>query len=77
MNNNDKMLKLVLSDTEFANKFNINVNTIESVEDALKDENPVVVVLGKILQNINESKGKANYKEVYNEVYNYLNKNLI
>lgn len=77
MSNNDKMLKLVLSDSELMTKFKIDVKSIESVEDALKDENPTVVVIAKILRNINDSKGKTNFKEVYNEIYNYLNKNLI
>ncbi len=76
MNNNDKMLKLVLSDFDLATKYNIDLNEIESVEDALKAENPVVIVIAKILQNINESRGKTNYKEIYNEIYSYLNKNL-
>jgi len=77
MNNNDKMLRLVLSDSELATKYKINALDFETVEDALESENPVIVVIAKVLKNINTTKGKSNYKEIYNELYSYLNKNLI
>jgi hypothetical protein len=77
MNNNDKMLRLVLSDSELATKYKINALDFVSVEDALESENPVIVVIAKVLKNINITKGKSNHKEIYNELYSYLNKNLI
>jgi hypothetical protein len=77
MNNKDKMLHLVLSDQKLRSSYEYSLDDLQTIQDALKSENPVVVVVAKIILEIGENSDKVVFKEIYNEVVNYLNKNIL
>ena len=49
MNNNDKMLQLVLSDQKMCTKYAYNPNDFNTIRDALRSDNPIVVGVAKII----------------------------
>ena len=77
MNNEDKMLQLVLSENNLRTYYEYDIEDFLTIEDALKADNPIVVATAKIIRSICESSDKSAQKEVYNEVFNYLNNNLL
>lgn len=77
MNNQDKMLQLVLSDEKLLMLYEYNVEDYNTVDAALDSDIPIIVAVAKIIQGISGSSDKGKYKEVYNEVINYLNQNLL
>lgn len=77
MNNKDKMLQKVLSDEKLLALYRYNPEDFPTINDALNSENPVIVVVAKIIKGINKKSDKAIFKEIYNEIINYLNKNIL
>lgn len=77
MNNEDKMLRLVLSDNNLCSHYEYNVEEYSTIEEALLAENPVVVSIAKIIRGIDGKTDKSLHKAVYTEVFNYLNSNLV
>ncbi|MDR0681155.1 MAG: hypothetical protein LBG15_04795 [Dysgonamonadaceae bacterium] len=77
MNNEDKMLQLVLSDNNLSSFYEYNAEDYQSISDALLSDNPVVVAVAKIIIGISGNSDKGIQKEVYNEVFNYLNCNML
>ncbi|HEX5152786.1 MAG TPA: hypothetical protein VFW07_15150 [Parafilimonas sp.] len=77
MNNEDKMLQLVLSDAKLSSFYEYNADEFPSIRDALNSENPVVVAVAKIIQGVARDSDRGSYKETYNEVVNYLNNNIL
>jgi hypothetical protein len=77
MNNEDKMLQLVLSDKNLSSFYEYNAADYATVEDALRADNPVVVAVAKVINGISGNSEKSIQKEVYNEVFNYLNRNML
>ncbi|MEY8590742.1 hypothetical protein AALK14_04735 [Butyricimonas hominis] len=77
MSNEDKMLRLVLSDNNLSSYYEYCADDFTSVDEALRSDNPIVVVVAKIIRGINGSTDKGTQKEVYNEIFNYLNQNLL
>lgn len=77
MNNKDKMLQLVLSDDKLSSFYEYDAEEFLTIEDALNSENPVIVVVAKIIQGVAGSPDKGIFKETYNEVINYLNQNIL
>lgn len=77
MNNEDKMLKLVLSDNNLSSFYEYNADDFPTVEDALQADNPVVVAVAKIIRGVSGNSEKSVQKEVYNEVFNYLYRNML
>lgn len=77
MSNNDKMLKLVLSDNDLMSHYNYNVDDFSTINDALESDNVIVVAIAKIIDRINVQPEKNYHKEIYNEVFTYLNNNLL
>jgi hypothetical protein len=77
MNNEDKMLQLVLSDNNLSSFYEYNAENFSTVEDALRSDNPVIVAVAKIIRGVAENSDKGIQKSVYQEVFNYLNQNLL
>ncbi len=77
MTNNEKMLHLVLSDQKLIEMYEFNPDDYDSIDDALKSENPIIVAIANIIQGISNMPNKSNLKDTYNEVFNYLNQNLL
>lgn len=77
MNNENKMLQLVLSDNNLSSFYEYNAEDFPTIEDALRADNPVVVAVAKIISGISGNSEKGDQKEVYNEVFNYLNRNML
>ncbi|MGE0020480.1 MAG: hypothetical protein AB7S72_12490 [Draconibacterium sp.] len=77
MNNEDKMLQLVLSDSKLSSYYEYTPDDFQTIKDALESEIPVVVAVAKIIRGINGNSEKSLQKEVYNEVFTYLNQNII
>lgn len=77
MNNNDKMLQLVLSDEKLKSFYNYNPKDYQNLHDALKADNPIVVAVGKIILEVGGNSDKSVFRETYNEVVNYLNNNIL
>jgi hypothetical protein len=77
MNNQDKMLRLVLSDEKLSSFYEYNETEFLSIDDALSSENPIVVAVARIINGIAGNSDKGTYKETYNEIINYLNQNIL
>jgi hypothetical protein len=77
MNNQIKMLELVLSDEKLRTFYEYDDIQFASIEQALSSENPIVVAVAKIIKGVCNNSEKGNYKEVYNEIVNYLNQNIL
>lgn len=77
MNNDVRMLEMVLSDEKLRIFYEINDSKFESIEEAISSENPIVVTVAKIIRGVNNNLEKGNYKEVYNEIVSYLNQNML
>ncbi len=77
MNNENKMLRLVLSDNNLSSYYEYNADDFASVDEALRSDNPVIVAIAKIIRGVNGRTEKGSQKEVYNEVFNYLNQNIL
>lgn len=73
MNNRDKMLQLVLSDEKLSSFYEFNADDYPRIKDALNSEEPIVVVVAKIIEGVAGSTDRGVFKETYNEVVNYLN----
>jgi hypothetical protein len=73
MNNEDKMLQLVLSDTNLSSYYEFKAEEYPTIKDALQADNPVVVAVAKIIKDI----GENSKNEVYKELFNYLNRNIL
>ena len=76
MTNKNKMLQLVLSDTNLNATYKYNAKEYLTIESALKSDNPIVVTVDKIIKGLKEDSDKSTFKETYNEIINYLNQNL-
>ena len=68
------MLQTVLSDLKLSEYGEYNPVDYDTIEDALKSENAIVVAVAKIIQGIQRNSSE---KEIYNEVSNYLKSNLV
>lgn len=77
MNNEDKMLQLVLSDNNLSSFYEYNAEDYQSISDALQSDNTIVVAVAKIIRGVAENSDKSIQKSVYQEVFNYLNQNLL
>lgn len=77
MSNEDKMLRLVLSDNNLCSFYEYNPDEYSTIEDALQADNPVVVAVAKIIYGVDYKFDKGIHREVYAEVFNYLNNNLL
>ena len=77
MNNDDKMLQLVLSDNNLRSFYEYDPSDYLTVEDALSADNPVIVAVAKIINGLNGNSEKSIQRQVYNEVFNYLNQNML
>lgn len=77
MTNEDKMLQLVLADTNLHSYYDFNPNDYTTIEEALNSDNYIVVSIAKIIHRINGSIDRSVQKEVYKEVFNYLNHNIL
>ncbi len=77
MSNNDRMLNLVLSDEKLISSFGYNPKEFLTIQDALKADNPIVVVVAKIISEVRPNSDKGAFKETYNEIVNYLNQNIL
>ena len=77
MNNEDKMLQLVLSDKNLSSFSEYNAEDYKNVSDALQSDNTVIVAVAKIIRGVAENSDKGIQKSVYQEVFNYLNQNLL
>ena len=77
MSNEDKMLQLVLLDSNLSSFYEFNPDEYATITAALKSENPVVVAVAKIIRGVAGKQDKGIHKEVYTEVFNYLNNYLL
>jgi hypothetical protein len=77
MTNEDKMLQLVLSDTNLSSFYEYNADDFQTINDALESENPIVVAVAKIIRGLQYDSDASRRKEIYNEIFNYLNKNIL
>ncbi|MDL2262190.1 hypothetical protein LJC11_01655 [Bacteroidales bacterium OttesenSCG-928-I21] len=77
MNNENKMLRLVLSDSNLSSYYEYNADDFTSVDEALRSDNPIIVAVAKIIRGVNARSDKGVQKEVYSEVFNYLNQNIL
>ena len=76
MNNEDKMLQLVLSDESLIAFGKFNPDDFKTVNDALKSKNPVVITVARIIREVRQNANKNNHKEIYNELLQYLYANI-
>jgi hypothetical protein len=72
--NSDKMLQTVLCDQKLSAYGEYNPIDYDTIEEALKSENAIVVAVAKVIQGLQRNSSE---KEIYNEVSNYLKINLV
>lgn len=77
MNNQNKMLQLVLSDDTLSSFYEYEPKEYQTIEEALESDNPIVVTVAKIIQGVAGNSDKATFKETYNQVIYYLNQNIL
>lgn len=77
MSNEDKMLQLVLSDSNLSSSYEYESSDFQTIKEALESDIPVVVAVAKIIRGIKGSSEKSIQKEIYNEVFNFLNQNML
>jgi len=77
MNNQIRMLELVLSDEKLRTLYEYDDIPFTSIEQALSSENPIVVTVAKIIKGVSTNPEKGSLKEVYNVIVNYLNQNIL
>lgn len=77
MTNEDKMLQLVLSDSNLNSFYEFDSEEFPSIKDALRADKTVVVAIAKIIRGIAGNSDKSIQKSIYQEVFNYLNQNLL
>jgi hypothetical protein len=77
MSNEDKMLRIILSDSKLSSYYEYNAGDFPTIECALRADNPIIVAVAKIIRGLNGSFDKSIQKEIYNEVFNYLNQNIL
>lgn len=77
MTNKERMLKMVLDDLVLTERYRYEVSDYEDFNTALNSENPIVVAVAKIIQELNGTTDENTWKKVYTLVFNYLNNNYI
>lgn len=77
MTNKERMLRMVLDDKTLKEKFHYEESDYEDFESALGSENPVVVAVAKIINELKGATDEATQKKVYLTVSNYLNNNYL
>ena len=77
MTNKERMLRMVLDDQALKERYKYEESDYEDVESALGSENPVVVAVAKIINELRGSTDEATQKKVYGTVFNYLNENYL
>ena len=76
----DRILKMVLSDSKLSKEYNYNPDDYPDCNAALNSENAVVVAVAKIVENIFRdvvSKRPIDQKQLYLEIFDYLNNNYV
>ncbi|MDD2530432.1 MAG: hypothetical protein PHN41_04310 [Bacteroidales bacterium] len=71
MNKEDKMLRLLLSDKRLSSFYEFNADYYQSIDEALRSDNPIIVAIAKIIRNIS-SNDISEYRDFYKEIYQYL-----
>lgn len=71
MNKEDKMLRLLLSDKRLSSYYEFNADYYQSIDEALRSDNPIIVAIAKIIRNIS-SNDISEYRDFYKEIYQYL-----
>lgn len=73
----EKMLKMVLSNPELIKEFEYNPKDYESMDEALNADNTIVVAVAKIIHELKGSTEPNVCKMVYTKLFNYLNENYL
>ena len=77
MTNKERMLRMVLDDQALKERYKYEESDYEDFESALGSENPVVVAVAKIINELRGATDAATQKKVYGTVFNYLNENYL
>lgn len=77
MTNQEKMLNLVLSDTDLIKYYKLDTCEFYSIEDALNSDKTIIVAIATIIKQLNGSDSSSKQKEVYKQVFNHLNNNAL
>ena len=77
MTNKERMLRMVLDDLTLKERYRYEESDYEDFNTALSSENPVVVTVAKIIQELNGATDESTMKKVYTIVFNYLNNNFV
>ena len=75
--NKERMLRMVLDDKTLKERYKYEESDYEDFESALGSENPVVVAVAKIINELKGATDEATQKKVYLTVSNYLNDNYL
>lgn len=73
MTNEDKMLRMVLSDEDLYSYYEYDPDKYQTIYDALKSKNAIVNAVAQI---ISKTSGSYNSNNIYREVFNYLRREL-
>lgn len=65
------MLRLLLSDKRLSSFYEFNADYYQSIDEALRSDNPIIVAIAKIIRNIS-SNDISEYRDFYKEIYQYL-----
>lgn len=77
MTNKERMLHMVLDDTELQELYDYDQSEYEDLYTALNSDNVVVASVARIIKELDGSTDESVQKKVYKTIFSYINDNLL
>ena len=77
MSNKERMLHMVLDDSQLQELYDYDKLEYEDLYQALNSENVIVAAVARIIKYLDGSTDESDQKKVYMTVFNYINENYI
>ncbi len=76
MTNEERMLRLVLSDETLIENYDFDFHEPVTMMEAINSDNPVIAIIARVIRALNGQEDRSRQRSVYNEILNHLNRNL-
>ena len=77
MTNKERMLHMVLDDTQLQELYDYDQSEYEDLYTALNSDNVVVASVARIIKELDGSTDESVQKKVYKTIFSYINDNLL
>lgn len=77
MTNKEKMLRMVLENSELQKKYHYDESDYDGFRTALSSDSVIVGTVAHIIYYLDEDADESRRKEVYKSIMSYLNQNVI